>query len=77
MAAQGFSMGFMHSLVSAGSAILQVGINGLGYLTIAGHTAARKLCQFCLMPMTAMISAVNTLVSQNYGAGKRSVYAVP
>ncbi|MCI8978510.1 MATE family efflux transporter [bacterium 1xD8-48] len=70
MAAQGFSMGFMHSLVSAGSAILQVGINGLGYLTIAGHTAARKLCQFCLMPMTAMISAVNTLVSQNYGAGK-------
>ena len=53
MAAQGFSMGFMHCLVSAGSAILQVGINGLGYLTIAGHTAARKLCQFCLMPFSA------------------------
>lgn len=69
MAAQGFSMGFMHCLVSAGSAILQVGINGLGYLTIAGHTAARKLCQFCLMPFSAMISAVNTFVSQNFGAG--------
>lgn len=72
MAAQGFSMGFMHCLVSAGSAILQVGINGLGYLTIAGHTAARKLCQFCLMPFSAMISAVNTFVSQNYGAGEKA-----
>lgn len=70
MTAQGFSMGLMTCLIYAGSAVLQVGINGLGYLTIAGHTAARKLFQFCMMPFTAMVSAVNTFVSQNFGAGR-------
>lgn len=70
MAAQGFSMGFMGCIVSAGSAILQVGINGLGYLVIAGHTAARKIFQFGIMPFSAMIISVGTFVSQNYGAGQ-------
>ncbi len=68
MTAQGLSMGLMNCLVSAGSAILQSGINGLGYLVIAGHTAARKLFQFCMMPFSAMIMTVNTFVSQNRGA---------
>ncbi|NLL79251.1 MAG: MATE family efflux transporter [Clostridiales bacterium] len=70
MAAQGFSMGFMSCLVSAGSAVLQAGINGLGYMVIAGHIAARKLFQLGMMPFLAMISAVSTFVSQNYGAGR-------
>ena len=43
MLAQGLSVGLMNSIIGAGSAILQSGINGLGYLVIAGHTAARKL----------------------------------
>ena len=70
---QGFSMGFMSCIVSAGSVILQYGINGLGYLTIAGHTAARKLYMFFNMPFTAMAMAISTFVSQNKGAdqGKR------
>lgn len=70
---QGFSMGFMSCIVSAGSVILQYGINGLGYLTIAGHTAARKLYMFFNMPFTAMALAMSTFVSQNKGAneGKR------
>lgn len=67
---QGFSMGFMNCIVSAGSLILQYGINGLGYLTIAGHTAARKLYQFCMMPMVAMAIATSTFVSQNKGANQ-------
>ncbi len=70
MAAQGFSMGFMGCIVSAGSAILQIGINGLGYLVIAGHTAARKIYQFGIMPFFAMVTSVGTFVSQNYGAGQ-------
>ena len=70
MAAQGFSMGFMSCLVSAGSAVLQAGINGLGYLVIAGHIAARKIFQLSMMPFVAMVSAVSTFVSQNYGAGR-------
>lgn len=68
MASQGLSMGIMNSLVSAGSVILQAGINHLGYLVIAGHTAARKLYQFCMMPIIAMVQTVNTFVSQNRGA---------
>ena len=73
MLGQGFSMGFMSCIVSAGSVILQYGINGLGTLTIAGHTAARKLYMFFNMPFTAMAMAISTFVSQNKGAnqGKR------
>ena len=65
---QGFSMGFMSSIVSAGSVILQYGINGLGSLIIAGHTTARKLYMFCIMPIIAMAMAFSTFVSQNKGA---------
>lgn len=68
---QGFSMGFMSCIVSAGSVILQYGINGLGTLTIAGHTAARKLYMFFNMPFTAMALAISTFVSQNKGANQR------
>ena len=68
MTAQGLSSAFMMCFVSAGSVILQSGINGLGYLTIAAHTAARKLYSFCMMPFTAMSQTINTFVSQNCGA---------
>ena len=67
---QSISMGLMSSIVSAGSVILQYGINGLGTLTIAGHTAARKLFAFTDMPLIAMANAASTFVSQNYGAGE-------
>jgi len=50
--AQGFSMGFMLSIVTLGSVVLQRAINGLGYLVIAGHTAALKLNSFCYMPIS-------------------------
>ena len=70
---QGFSMGFMSSIVSAGSVILQYGINNLGYLIIAGHTAARKLYMFFNMPFTAMALGISTFVSQNRGANQREI----
>ena len=69
---QGFSMGFMSSIVSAGSVILQYGINNLGYLIIAGHTAARKLYMFFNMPFTAMALGISTFVSQNKGANQKT-----
>lgn len=68
---QGLSMGFMSCIVSAGSVVLQYGINNLGYLIIAGHTAARKLYMFFNMPFTAMALAISTFVSQNKGANQR------
>lgn len=70
MVTQGLSMGLMSSIVSAGSVILQYGINGLGTLVIAGHTAARKLFTFTDMPVIAMATACSTFVSQNRGADK-------
>ena len=48
---QGLSMGFMLSIVSTGTVILQTAIIHLGYLIIAGHTSACKLFSFCIMPV--------------------------
>ena len=61
-------MGFMLCIVSAGTVILQTSINNLGYLIIAGHTAARKLSSFCMMPASTIAISVSTFVSQNRGA---------
>ena len=52
------------------SVVLQYGINGLGTLTIAGHTAARKLFSFTSMPLISMANAGSTFVSQNRGAAQ-------
>lgn len=67
---QGFSMGFMSAIVSTGTVILQSAINNLGYLTIAGHTAARKVNSFCMMPVGVVGMALSTFVSQNRGANQ-------
>ncbi|MDO4467648.1 MAG: MATE family efflux transporter [Bacillota bacterium] len=67
---QGMSMGFMSCIVSAGSVILQYGINGLGKLVIAGHTTARKLYMFFNMPFMSMAVACSTFVGQNRGANQ-------
>ena len=59
------------TVISQGvSVVLQYGINGLGTLVIAGHTAARKLFSFTSMPVMAMASACSTFVSQNCGANQ-------
>lgn len=71
MLGQGFSMGFMSSIVSMGSVILQYGINGLGYLTIAAHTTARKLYLFFNLPFASLSLATSTFVSQNRGADQK------
>lgn len=71
LAGQGFSMGFMMAIVSSGTVILQKAINGFGYLTIAGHTTARKVSAFCMMPCATVSASLATFVSQNYGANQR------
>jgi len=67
---QGFSMGFMMSIVTLGSVVLQRAINGLGYLVIAGHIAARKLSSFCMTPIPTIAVSLSTFVSQNRGANQ-------
>ncbi|MEG0297407.1 MAG: MATE family efflux transporter [Clostridium sp.] len=67
---QGLSMGVMLLIVSAGTVILQTAINNLGYLIIAGHTAARKLNSFAMIPVSALSMSLATFVSQNKGANQ-------
>ena len=67
---QGLSMGIMLLIVSAGTVILQTAINNLGYLIIAGHTAARKLNSFCMIPVSSLAMSLSTFVSQNKGANQ-------
>ncbi|WP_244835136.1 MATE family efflux transporter [Clostridium sp. BJN0001] len=68
---QGLSMGFMLSIVSTGTVILQSSINKLGYLIIAGHTAARRLSSLCTMPIGTLAVSLATFISQNKGADKK------
>lgn len=71
LAGQGFSMGMMMAIVSSGTVILQKSINGFGYLTIAGHTTARKISAFLTMPCATVSTSLSTFVSQNKGANNR------
>jgi len=71
MLGQGLSMGLMQSIVASGTVVLQYGINGLGTQIIAGHTTARKIYMFFLMPFSSMSQAISTFASQNRGARQR------
>jgi len=64
-------MGFMMSIVTVGSVVLQSAINEMGYLVIAGHLAARKIIIFCMLPVATVPVALSTFVSQNKGADQR------
>lgn len=67
---QGFSMGFMLSIVSIGTLLLQTSINRFGTNIIAGHTAARKLSALFSLPLSTLGTAMATFTSQNKGAGR-------
>lgn len=66
--AQGLSMGFMSSIVSIGSVILQTSVNQFGPIIIAAQTTARRVQFFFIMPITSLGAALTTFVSQNFGA---------
>ena len=67
----GMSMALMFSIVSIGSVALQSAINSLGAITIAAHTAARKIGEMFMMFFTPLSMAGSTYCSQNFGAGKK------
>ena len=66
----GISMALMFAIVSVGSVILQSAVNKLGPTIITAHSAARKMDEMFMMPMSTIAMAVSTFTSQNYGAGK-------
>ena len=67
---QGLSIGIMLLIVSIGTVILQASINGFGHLIIAGHTTARKVGGFIMIPVSALSMSLATFVSQNKGANQ-------
>lgn len=70
MYATGISMGFMISIVSLGSVALQGSINKFGTKTIVAHTAARKISETFMLPISVFGAAGATFSSQNLGAGE-------
>lgn len=66
----GLSMGLMIAIVCIGSVILQRAVNSLGKNTITAHTAARKIDDVFLLPLSTLALAASTFSSQNYGARK-------
>lgn len=70
MLGMGFSMALMNSVFSIGSVILQSAINNLGTTVITAHTAARKILEMCMQPLSTIGLANSTFVGQNWGAGK-------
>lgn len=64
----GLSMAFMSSIVSAGSLILQIGINVQGTMIVSGHTAARKISSILMLPPASLMMALSSFVAQNIGA---------
>ena len=72
LSTQGFAMGFMSSIVSIGTVILQTAVNGMGVPIIAAQTTGRRIMFFLMMPMSSLATALTTFVSQNFGAGNKS-----
>ncbi len=66
----GLSMGFMSCFVNFGTLVLQTGINMLGTDIIVAHTAARKVFEIWVLPISVLGAAMATYCSQNYGAKK-------
>jgi Na+-driven multidrug efflux pump len=70
MLSAGFSMAMMQCVFSIGSVVQQRAINGLGDTIITAHTAARRIIEILMQPLSTIASATSTFVSQNWGAGK-------
>lgn len=66
----GLSMALMYSLVNFGSVFLQGVINTFGEQIIVAHTAARRLTELFMLPMSVLGVTLATYCSQNYGAGR-------
>ena len=71
MLATGGSMGFMYSVVDLGSVVFQGAANALGETYIAAHTAARRIINILMQPMSSMMNASGTFVGQNWGAKQK------
>lgn len=66
----GLAFALMYTVVNIGTVILQGAINGLGETTIAAHTTARKISEFCMLVPSTLAHSMANFAGQNYGAGR-------
>ncbi len=59
-----------YAVISVGGLILQGVVNGVGFIFMAGYSAAGKLQGLTELAGTSISGAEGTFISQNYGAGK-------
>ena len=71
MLATGGAMGFMYSVVDLGSVIFQGAANALGGMYITAHTAARRIINILMQPLSSLMHAAGTFVGQNWGAKQK------
>ena len=67
----GSAMAFMYSVIDLGSVAFQGANNALGEAVIASHTAARRIIQILMQPMSTIMNASGTFVAQNWGARQK------
>ncbi|MDD5949562.1 MAG: MATE family efflux transporter [Lachnospiraceae bacterium] len=64
-----FPMGLQYSVTAIGAVVLQICINKLGDIAVAGYSVGSKVKSFFLCPLNSLGSALATYVGQNYGKG--------
>lgn len=66
----GLPMGFQSSIIAIGVIILQIVLNSNGETSVAAFTAAQKVEQIILTPLSSFGLTMATYTAQNYGAGQ-------
>ena len=67
----GSAMAFMYSVISLGSVVFQGATNALGEAVITAHTAARRITNILMQPLSNVMDASGTFVAQNWGAQQK------
>ena len=67
----GSAMAFMYSVISLGSVVFQGATNALGEAVITAHTAARRIINILMQPLSTIMDASGTFVAQNWGAQQK------
>lgn len=64
-----FPIGMQSSIISIGSIVLQLKLNGLGAAAVEGHAIGAKIENMATMPLVSFGVATATYAAQNFGAG--------
>lgn len=65
------SVAMMLAMVAIGTVILQSAVNSFDKEIIAAHTAARRIDELFMIPLSTLAITASTYASQNYGAGRQ------